>query len=297
MPEIGRTSDQRSAQIKSFSDLFTKTLLDKAMPELKGQYTSRGLEGSTAEARGYNDLLTQAITQGIFSGQDLFNQDETMKRSNLGALEGGLQEAFNRLLGITQEGRAQNQQKFAVETANADRQFQAQAGNLSADVSRRNADTNAQANLAGLGTLLAFQNGGLFGGSGGGTGVINNQAMTGTLSKTGGATSGGGGRGWGEAAKSPDTWLQLAQLAAMFASACFVSAEIFGGWHAPQTVRARNYILFSSNGKFRDFYIRHGKQIAEVIRGNKIMKEILRPIFEEMAEKGKYWMEAYRGKN
>ena len=267
LPEVGRTSDQRATQIQSYSDLFTKTLLDKALPQYKGQYTARGLEGSTAEARGYNDLLTQAITQGIFAGQDLFTQDETTKRANLGSLEGGLQEAFNRLLGISQQGQAFNQQKFDLETANANRQFEANQLNFQQEVARRNQSIQSLADLSRLG---------------------------GQFFQTGGATSGGGRSSF---LKNPNTYLQLAQLASMFALACHVSAVLFDGWFAPQTVRVRNYILFASNGKFRNFYLKHGKQIAEVIKGNKIMKEILRPIFEEMAEKGRLWMEAYHGKN
>src|SRR3990167_6796368 len=147
LPEVGRTGEERAGQIKSYSDLFTKTLLDKAMPELKGQYTARGLEGSTAESRGYNDLLTQAITQGIFAGQDLYTQDETTKRANLGSLEGGLQEAFNRLLGISQQGQAFNQQKFDLETANANRQFEANQLNFQQEVARRNQSIQSLADL------------------------------------------------------------------------------------------------------------------------------------------------------
>src|SRR3990167_975420 len=180
LPELGPAGFGTGGMGSTFADLFTKKILEKGMPELKGQYTSRGLEGSTAESRGYNDLLTQAITQGIFSGQDLV-------RSNVGALEGGLQEAFNRLLGITQEGRALNQQKFDLQTANANRQTTADVYNVAADVTRRNADTNALGNLAGLGGLLAF------GGGGGGGTNVGGQALGSTLSKTGGATSGGGG--------------------------------------------------------------------------------------------------------
>ena len=209
-------------------------------------------------------------------------------RSNVGALEGGLQEAFNRLLGIGQEGRAFNQQKFDLQTTNANREFQANVANLQADVIRRNAQTNALGNIAGLGSLMAFSN--QFGGGGRG-----DQALGSTLSKTGGATSGGGGgrNQW----RDIDTYLKIAAIGGPLLMACFVATEIFGGWFHPQTVRVRNYILFASNGKFRDFYIKYGKQIAEVIKGNRIMKEILRPIFEEMAEKGKFWMEAYNGKN
>ena len=159
LPELGPAGFGTGGMGSTFADLFTKKILEKGMPELKGQYTSRGLEGSTAESRGYNDLLTQAITQGIFSGQDLV-------RSNVGALEGGLQEAFNRLLGITQEGRALNQQKFDLQTANANRQTTADVYNVAADVKRRGAETDQFANLSGLGGLLSFAP------KGGGGGIV-----------------------------------------------------------------------------------------------------------------------------
>ena len=284
LPELGPAGFGTGGMGSTFADLFTKKILEKGMPELKGQYTSRGLEGSTAESRGYNDLLTQAITQGIFSGQDLV-------RSNVGALEGGLQEAFNRLLGITQEGRALNQQKFDLQTANANRQTTADVYNVAADVKRRGAETDQFANLSGLGGLLAFAP------KGGGGGMdVGGQALGSTLSKTGGATSGGGSRSWGDVGKDPDTWLKVAQIASMLMASCWVAAVLFNGFYKPETVRVRNYILFASNGKFRNFYIKYGKQIAEVIKGNRIMKEILRPIFEEMAERGRLWMEAYNGR-
>lgn len=79
---------------------------------------------------------------------------------------------------------------------------------------------------------------------------------------------------------------QLGSTALMAAMMCFVAAELFGGWNDMRTIRARHFILFKSPSWFKNFYIRHGKNISLFIRNKPILKNIMRPLFERFAYLG-----------
>ena len=64
---------------------------------------------------------------------------------------------------------------------------------------------------------------------------------------------------------------------------CWVASACFGGWYAPKTVWARFYISNFAPKWFFNAYIKYGKRIAE----NKMLVNILRPLFELFAKKGK----------
>ncbi len=70
------------------------------------------------------------------------------------------------------------------------------------------------------------------------------------------------------------------------AGACFVAAELFGGWNAPKTVMARRYITLKAPAWFRDFYIFHGPAIARFIKDKPLLKAMLMPLFELFAKWG-----------
>lgn len=286
LPELGKTNEQRAGQIQQFTDLFTKKLLDQALPLIKGSFTSRGLEGSTAEGRASVDAINDSIERGIFAGEDLIIRDEQSKLGRLGGLEAGLQQAFNRLLGISQQGKALNDQFFQVENANADRRQSANVQNASLAQQNNQNKFGALGDIAGLGSLAAFSNISPGGGTKGTS--TGQQALQSTLSKTGGKSSSAG-----EAFKDPNTYIQLATLAAM--AACWVAARIYGGWDKPETINVRNYIVNMAGEKLRDFYIRYGQAISENLTPE--IEGKLKPHFERMAEKGRLLMEAYNARN
>ena len=61
---------------------------------------------------------------------------------------------------------------------------------------------------------------------------------------------------------------------------CWIAAEIFGGWFKPKTIASRFYITNIAPNSFKNFYIKHGRQIATYISNKPILKVILRPMFE-----------------
>lgn len=285
LPEIGKPSDARASQINQYGDLFTQKILEQAIPMFAGDQYKRGLAGSTSYNRGYEQLLTDAIEKGLFAREDLYNNDLNNQINAGNFLEGGLQNAFNRLLSISQQGKSNNDQYFAVQESNANRQQAANQFNAQNQIATNNAKTSAFGDIAALAGTSAFGGGG-FGGQ---------QTAGTTLSKTGsGGSSGGGGSGGGagDFFKDPNTWIQLAQIAAMAAGACHVASEIFGGWHHPKTVAARMYMNRIAAAPLREMYTRWSAGVAKVVRDNPKMKEQLRPIFEEFAELGARYMEA-----
>jgi hypothetical protein len=71
------------------------------------------------------------------------------------------------------------------------------------------------------------------------------------------------------------------------AAGCWVAAEIFGGWYAPKTVLARNYVNAMAPKWFFNFYIKNGEEIAKFIKNKPILKLALRPLFELFAKLGR----------
>ena len=69
-------------------------------------------------------------------------------------------------------------------------------------------------------------------------------------------------------------------------AACWVAAEIFGGWYEPKTQAARYYIKNMAPSWFRNFYLRHGMEIAKFISNKPMLKMLLRPLFEYFALRG-----------
>lgn len=71
------------------------------------------------------------------------------------------------------------------------------------------------------------------------------------------------------------------------AGGCWVAAEIFGGWYAPKTVLARNYMNTRAPKWLLRGYIKYGRRIAEFIKDYPIFKVIIKPLFELFAKWGK----------
>jgi hypothetical protein len=69
-------------------------------------------------------------------------------------------------------------------------------------------------------------------------------------------------------------------------ASCWVAAELFGGWFVPKTFYARVYINFVSPLWFKDFYIKHGEQIAAWLRVNRWARIFVKPLFELFAIAG-----------
>ncbi len=67
---------------------------------------------------------------------------------------------------------------------------------------------------------------------------------------------------------------------------CWVASEIFGGMFEPRTVLARNYVLNKSPNWFREFYIKHGENIAKFISNKPILKLMLKPLFNKFVKWG-----------
>ena len=192
LPEVGKTTDQRAGQINGYRDLFTKKILEQAMPLFDSEVYGKGLQGSSAQGTGMSELLNDAVERGLFAGEDLQARDETSKLQRGQFLEGGLQQAFQRLLGISQEGTSLNNLFFNNENANANRAFQASGANANIDATNKQAKLGAFGDLAGLGSLLAFaklSGGGSSGGDGAslpGVGSNGQQALMSALSKISG---------------------------------------------------------------------------------------------------------------
>ena len=72
--------------------------------------------------------------------------------------------------------------------------------------------------------------------------------------------------------------------------ACHVASEVFGGWNQPETFFARIYVIFKSPKWFRNFYIKFGKRIATFIHDKPILKNMIRPLFESFAKRGRQWL-------
>lgn len=79
---------------------------------------------------------------------------------------------------------------------------------------------------------------------------------------------------------------KAAGAAAGGAAACWVAAELFGGWYEPRTVMARRYVMNQAPEWFRNFYINNGEAIAKFISNKPILKIILKPLFELFAKWG-----------
>ena len=90
--------------------------------------------------------------------------------------------------------------------------------------------------------------------------------------------------------KGPSSTDQLLQLAAIFGASyfgCWVAAEVFDGWDDPRTHAARRYIHTAAPKALRDAYMRHGQALAEKVRRNPALRDLLRPRFEAFALAGR----------
>lgn len=68
---------------------------------------------------------------------------------------------------------------------------------------------------------------------------------------------------------------------------CWVASEIFGGWLHPKTCQSRLFINEIAPIWFKNFYIKHGKKIAVFIRNKRLIKLLLKPVFEIFSLIGK----------
>ena len=74
----------------------------------------------------------------------------------------------------------------------------------------------------------------------------------------------------------------------MMGAGCWIAEKIFGKF-ADKTLFARFYVNCLAPKWFRKLYLKYGQEIAEFIKDNRILKSILRPVFEIFAEKGRKW--------
>lgn len=80
---------------------------------------------------------------------------------------------------------------------------------------------------------------------------------------------------------------QAAAGAKAWADSCWVASEIFGGWFEPKTVAARFYVNNLGPKFFLRFYLKHGEQFARRLKGRKLIKLLIRPMFEYFAWRGR----------
>ncbi len=84
---------------------------------------------------------------------------------------------------------------------------------------------------------------------------------------------------------NPDRIGQLMQLGGQVAGAaamgCWVAASVFEkGWDDERTHQARNFINNIGPEWFKEFYLKHGENVAEYIQDKPLIKMALRPLFE-----------------
>lgn len=79
-----------------------------------------------------------------------------------------------------------------------------------------------------------------------------------------------------------------AQLGAMAGGACWVAAEVFGGWYEPRTCACRNYILNIGPKWFKQLYIKFGERFAKLVKKSRTIKRLITPLFEKFARWGGY---------
>jgi hypothetical protein len=73
---------------------------------------------------------------------------------------------------------------------------------------------------------------------------------------------------------------------ATLAAGCWVARAVFGE-DDPRWLQAREYILNESPSWFREFYLRYGERIGEVVKGSTALRVALRPAFLCMAWRGR----------
>jgi len=149
LPELGMTRNQQNSRIQNYTDLLNQQLLKYAQPAMYGQFASRGMADSTLANNALNDLYIKAANQSIFAGEDLYNNELNRMLQSGQFLQGGLNDIYTQLMGLAGEGRAQNQQMFDVQNANANRLLQGNTANA-----QLAADRNSQM-WSGLGMLGA----------------------------------------------------------------------------------------------------------------------------------------------
>jgi len=71
------------------------------------------------------------------------------------------------------------------------------------------------------------------------------------------------------------------------ANGCWVAAELFGGWNMPKTVAARWYVNERAPKFFLSFYLKHGEAFARRLKGRKLIRLLIRPMFEYFAWRGR----------
>lgn len=119
--------------------------------------------------------------------------------------------------------------------------------------------------------LFQNQPGSIFGQLAGGLGG----AAVGGLGASLGAGLGGALLGGGAAAGGGASAAMLAPLLL-----CHVAKEIYGSWGSIDTIKARYYVMYKAPQWFRNFYAKHGKQIADFISDKPILKKLIKPLFD-----------------
>lgn len=90
--------------------------------------------------------------------------------------------------------------------------------------------------------------------------------------------------------KGPSSTDQILSLLATGAGAylagCWVAAEVFDGWDDPRTHAARRYILTMAPRRLRELYLEHGQELAERVRRDGRLRDMLRTSFLTFAAVG-----------
>lgn len=130
------TQPMQNERINRLSDLMNERIMRYAEPQMYGSFAARGMGDSTLANNALNDLRMKAAESAIFGGEDLYNQQLQRQLQAGQFLQGGLNDIYQWLTGMGQESRANNQQMFDLQNANAQRLLQGNAANAQMAQSR-----------------------------------------------------------------------------------------------------------------------------------------------------------------
>lgn len=153
LPELDATRGGQNQRIQNMTDLLNQQLLQYAEPQMYGSFAARGMGDSTLANNSLNDLRIKAANQAIFGGQDLYNQELQNMLATGGFLQGGLNDIYQQMMGIGNQGQANNQQYFGVQNANADRLLQ---GNMANAKLANDRNAGMMNDLGNLGAMAAM---------------------------------------------------------------------------------------------------------------------------------------------
>lgn len=103
---IGRTGEERAAQINQTSNAYMNQLLRTSLPQLEQALIGRGLRGSNIYGQQVGNLIFQSAESAALNRESLFAQNEQLKQSQLGLLQSGLSQDYATLLDAQRLGES-----------------------------------------------------------------------------------------------------------------------------------------------------------------------------------------------